>query len=110
MLELRIHELWGLVAMCSSIIAAPAIGADPKATWGYPDEFNNNFGHTWKSLYHELKRALVYLYRHTEESLVGDDTLEYYTNALLDRLQELKTTGIQSFHFTSVEQKIKEAE
>jgi len=80
-----------------SIIAIPAIGADPEMTWRYPQ------GHTLHPQYiwNDVKDACVYLYKFDRPSDQQEYSLAQYGRALLAELAANKDIGRCAIHFAA---------
>lgn len=80
------------------IIAVPAIAALPETTWRFPDDHD---GQSWRSLYHSVAGARVYLYSHPSQDLRWQYGIEYYAQCLLRYLVNLPDLGHRPLHLAA---------
>jgi len=76
----------------------PAIAASAEITWRFPDDHG---GQPWRSLYHSVIRARVYLYSHPAHDLRRQYGVEYYAQCLLQYLENLPDLGQRPLHFAA---------
>ena len=80
----------------SSIIAIPAIGADPAETWRYPQDHSHPPQYLWS----EINNARVYLYQF--KPLAGQqESITHYAADLLAELGATHEIGTRPIHFAA---------
>lgn len=84
--------------MIPSIIAIPAIGADPNKTWCFPGEADLHWTRG-RSLWSKVPNARVYLC--SFDTPRPSDSIEDYAFALLEQLCALQDIGLRPLHFAA---------
>jgi hypothetical protein len=80
------------------VIAVPAIGCNPTATWSLADD-QRDLDHS--SLYSEVTDARVYLYAHPPQDPFREYSIVHYAKALLAYLVQLPLLGQRPLHFAA---------
>jgi hypothetical protein len=82
---------------CDSIIAIPAIGADPDKTWRFPQDHSRPPEYIWS----ELKDAHIYLYQFDRPAGQQEYGITRYAEDLLVELGKYEEIGTQAIHFAA---------